>query len=143
MDKPNLFMRFLRVLFPEPYNSVLKREFDALADKCQARGEEIMVLNLEIAALKLTIANAREDYAKIKREVPDRIIGGSKAGAVHADRIEYENNRLRVFASTVHRLANDLIAQHARLNKDLERSKNGVLGGLVRGMVPLTGFDPP
>lgn len=109
----------------------LECENERLVEKCAERGDENAALQAQLAALQMEIDTARRAYQAIRREVPHRILDGGKAGAVHEDRREYENNRLRVFVNQVHRRLSEVLNDVASLNKDLQRAKTATAGGML------------
>lgn len=148
MDKQkNWLIRFLNWIFPgsehltrlENQVQTLQAENDRLIEKCATRGDENAMLQAQLAALQTEIDVARDAYRNIRQFSPEKIIRGATAEAVHADRIEYENNRLRVFVSSIARQLIALQNDIARLTKDLDKSKQATMGALVGARETLQG----
>jgi septal ring factor EnvC (AmiA/AmiB activator) len=106
-------------------------EVARLTQKCRERSNECVLLETQLAALHAEIDAAKRAYREVRRDVPLQIMEGKDPAAVHEARREYENNRLRVFVNTMHREASGMLTAIANLNKDLQRAKVAVAGGLL------------
>jgi hypothetical protein len=130
--------RFIRWWY-RPSRAELEQRIQLLGDQANEfrnmateRWEQLCLLRTEHEALKMEIEAAKRAYSGIRRDVPHRILEGKDPAAVHEARREYENNRLRVFVNQTHRSATALLDAIATLNKDLQKAKTAVAGGLLQ-----------
>lgn len=125
MDKKTFSQRLWIAIWPYA-------EIARLTQKCRDRSDLAYLWQVKHDAMKAQLENAQRDYRHIRRQVPGKIIEGKDPAAAHEARIEYECNRLRAFVNTMHRSATSALAEIDHLNKDLQRSKNAVVGAMVK-----------
>lgn len=127
----NSWLTFSLEWWKRPSRDELEAEVTRLTEKCRERSNECYLLKVKLDALQGQIEQAQRDYRQIRQDETSKILEGKDPAAVHEARTAYENNRLRIFVTTTFRLAQELQNEVTRLNKDLERSKSAVLGGMM------------
>lgn len=126
MDKKSWLQSAWIAIWPFP-------EIQRLTDKCRDRSNELYLLQVKYDALKFELETARIQYANVRSGAGARILDGKNSEAVHQNRLEYENNRLRSFVTCAGRVVMNLQNDIARLNNDLEKAKLAVVGGILPG----------
>ena len=124
MDKKTWLQRAWIAIWPYP-------EIARLTEKCRERSSECYLWQVKYEALKAELESAQRKYKDVRSGAGSRIFDGNNPGAVHQNRLEYENNRLRSFVTCSGRAATALQNDIARLNNDLADAKLAVIGGIL------------